>query len=336
MQVKDDGELVAVLKTYFSTLNLMVNESSKQITRFNQLMLTAYREFSNITHEYITSLRRTLSARVVHGLDTYAKRALVRNINIPTKLSRDVLFQIADVYCSVCYYSHVSAALDYSQFCAFISRICLWGGADGGLVGVHFIRKLFDFIGPTVSLETLVGALQECILGDTYRLFFNLHSRNALSLSKEHLLQLCESLLFILRANDAHLPSVSGLMNRVFQGDCDDPSWTCSLDTFKSCVETDLFLKDFFETGFKKSFNLEPRVDEVSTAGQGVGVGMLGKEAVEGLWNGGLRLAGLAGRKKEVEKGEKVEEDKGIEPADAQEYDDAAMMQEVDELLDAM
>ena len=70
LKVKDDGELMNILKRYFAELgDISTNDPKSKQTRFNELMLMAYREFSSVTMEVVTELRKSHYLKVAHGLD---------------------------------------------------------------------------------------------------------------------------------------------------------------------------------------------------------------------------------------------------------------------------
>lgn len=84
------------------------NNSNRVYTRFHELLVTAYREFYNVTFETIIELRKSLQLKVVQGLDMYAKRSVVRNLSFNSKFSKEQLFFLCDRFYSVCYYNQKS------------------------------------------------------------------------------------------------------------------------------------------------------------------------------------------------------------------------------------
>lgn len=277
LRVKDDGELMNVLKHYFTSLNQLVTSndsgsSTKTISKFNELMLTAYREFQTVTHENVLELRKARQLKVVHDIDTYAKRSVVRNLNVATKFKKEELLYLCDQFFSVHYYGRRAMAgkavataaeasaiqkdrvsgdskthtdrLDLDQFKSFISRIVGWGdigkdideqqkkmGLDAPIkpvVGSGLLDKLFhqlfdrnkdgfvDFPDIVVGLGKLIHNDMMSLMG----LFFDVHDEDHDSqLTKEEVLQLSESLLFLMRREEGerHLNAVSNLLTRAFQ-----------------------------------------------------------------------------------------------------------------------
>ena len=61
LDITDDGTFISILKTYFSRLGESAypkseNEKTRAITRFQELMVTAFKEFSGITQAMISEL----------------------------------------------------------------------------------------------------------------------------------------------------------------------------------------------------------------------------------------------------------------------------------------
>ncbi|KAI8621287.1 rab-GTPase-TBC domain-containing protein [Chytriomyces sp. MP71] len=148
MKVRDDGELMNTLKAYFLSLGDTLEpgavqttqpqqqtttvSNQKTITRFNQLMLTAYREFQMVSNEGIAEIRKSLRLRVIQGLDIYAKRSVIRNLNFNPKFNKEELLFLCDQYYSVLYYHRTGKRrgtdrLNFENFVAFLTRLTLWG-----------------------------------------------------------------------------------------------------------------------------------------------------------------------------------------------------------------
>ncbi|KAI8800689.1 rab-GTPase-TBC domain-containing protein [Cladochytrium replicatum] len=173
MKVKDDGELMNLAKGYFANLGEVVRspEDPKNVrvtTKFNQLMLTAYREFQAVTHEMIIELRKSHQLKMIHGLDTYAKRSVIRNLSNTGKFSKDDLLFICDQFFTVQYYQRAGGAtapanndrMDMHAFKQFLGRIASWANTEKDeeeqasrlgsdtpskpVVGHAFLDKLFE------------------------------------------------------------------------------------------------------------------------------------------------------------------------------------------------
>ncbi|KAJ3086470.1 hypothetical protein HK102_013072 [Quaeritorhiza haematococci] len=170
-----------VLKKYFSSLGAdeVVDKAGKDKddkggksgpkptrTLFNELMLTAYREFQGVTHDMVVELRKTHQLKVIHGLDLYAKRSVVRNLAFTGKFTKDELLFMCDQYFSVLFYAgngkdgkkagstgagtagagpgaregekaRSSDSMDMEQFKQFLGRIAPWANLSKDLEEQH-------------------------------------------------------------------------------------------------------------------------------------------------------------------------------------------------------
>lgn len=391
-----------IFKRYFADLGSLIpnpeaSSTAKQMTRFNELMMIAYREFQVVTHEIVLEMRKSHQLKVILGLDTYAKRSIVRNMTIRTTLSKvfnqfqplityekDSMFFLCDQFFTVLYYygnlgdansltssstssgnsmkrlssgsSSLSQSrskskndkLDFAQFNMYVDRITTWGApakdrheyrdiqhfsiveVDGKpIVGIRFIRMLFDYIAKAgyeyVTFERCVESIDRlvsCSLEERIDAIFEMHDsdRNG-SLDRESVIQLSETLLFLLRnhplteesdTGDGYLASVSALLSRCLLSDdnldCDSEGWKISKDLFRRLVVSDPFFHEWFTSGLPATFLLASTSAEVETKGKknlrlhypglGLGVSTMGKEVVDVLWTGGLRLAGFSTIKK--------------------------------------
>ena len=102
LDVTDDGSFISILKSYFSRLDESAhpkseNEKLRAITKFQELMVTAFKEFGQITHATIAELRAKHIENVREGLATFAKRTSLRNLGPESKkLSADDLGAVYD------------------------------------------------------------------------------------------------------------------------------------------------------------------------------------------------------------------------------------------------
>ncbi|KAJ3188163.1 hypothetical protein HDU85_005313 [Gaertneriomyces sp. JEL0708] len=348
LKVKEDGELMNVLKEYFAGMGDVVETNDKQvkknITKFNQLILTAYREFQSVTHETVSELRKTHQLKVVHGLDLYAKRSVVRNLNHTSRFSKEELLFLCDQFFSVQYYGRAgtqkksSDRLEYDQYVRFMARLAVWadlkkdadekqsrvGGEPSSkpIVGSAFLRKMYDRVFDKdgdgyVNFQDIVTGLGQLIHSDMMTrmtLFFNIHDENGDgTLTKDEIIQLSESLLFLMRNEDGdrHLPAISGLLNRAFMLNAraeveaekegtEDPEQVVqiSVSTYRELVLGEEFLVEYFENGFSSTFMLKEREAVQVTA-------PVGREVVESIWSEGLKW--MSNRRMRKVKGERTE-----------------------------
>ncbi|KAK5073683.1 GTPase activating protein (GAP) [Lithohypha guttulata] len=107
LDVTDDGSFISILKNYFARLDESAhptsqNEKLRAITRFQELMVTAFKEFGAITHSTVTELREKHIDNVKEGLATFAKRTSIRNLGPESKkLSTEDLSTLYDRFFSI-------------------------------------------------------------------------------------------------------------------------------------------------------------------------------------------------------------------------------------------
>ncbi|OKL57484.1 putative GTPase-activating protein [Talaromyces atroroseus] len=109
LDVQDDGSFISILKSYFSRLDESAHPRSENpklraITRFQELMVVAFKEFSGITHNSITEQREKHKDAVLENIENFARRTSIRNLGPESKkLSMDDLGTIYDRFYEVLY-----------------------------------------------------------------------------------------------------------------------------------------------------------------------------------------------------------------------------------------
>ncbi|KAL4778745.1 rab-GTPase-TBC domain-containing protein [Aspergillus varians] len=109
LDVQDDGSFISVLKSYFSRLDESAHPRSENpklraITRFQELMVVAFKEFSQITHQTVTEERDKHKDAVLENIESFAKRTSIRNLGPDSKkLALDDLGAVYDRYYEVLY-----------------------------------------------------------------------------------------------------------------------------------------------------------------------------------------------------------------------------------------
>lgn len=89
------------MKAYFQTLGDSAYPKSteprlRSITRFQELLVVAFREFSHITDDTIFQERKRHEKGVVISIENYAKRATIRGLTHVGRLNKDQLGKIYD------------------------------------------------------------------------------------------------------------------------------------------------------------------------------------------------------------------------------------------------
>lgn len=109
LDVTDDGAFISMLKTYFSRLDESAhpnseNEKYRSVTRFQELMVVAFKEFAGITQNTIAEQRAKHKDAVLDSIESFAKRTSIRNLGPDSKrLSVDDLGFLYDRFYGILY-----------------------------------------------------------------------------------------------------------------------------------------------------------------------------------------------------------------------------------------
>ncbi|KAF7899532.1 hypothetical protein EAF00_003868 [Botryotinia globosa] len=109
LDATDDGAFISVLKGYFSKLDESAHPKSENaklraVTRFQELMVVAFKEFSGITQNTIAEQRMNHKDAVLNSIESFAKRTSIRNLGPESKkLSVDELGDLYDRFYGVLY-----------------------------------------------------------------------------------------------------------------------------------------------------------------------------------------------------------------------------------------
>lgn len=105
----DDGAFISILKSYFSRLHESAHPKSENaklraITRFQELMVVAFKEFAAITQSTISEQRTKHQSAVLDSIESFAKRTSIRNLGPDSKrLSIDDLSVLYDRFYGILY-----------------------------------------------------------------------------------------------------------------------------------------------------------------------------------------------------------------------------------------
>lgn len=109
LDAADDGAFISVLKSYFARLDESAHPKSENpklraVTRFQELMVVAFKEFAGVTHSSITELRLKKKDAVLSNIESFAKRTAIRNLGPDSKLlSPEELGSLYDRFYNVLY-----------------------------------------------------------------------------------------------------------------------------------------------------------------------------------------------------------------------------------------
>ncbi|KAI8069912.1 rab-GTPase-TBC domain-containing protein [Gongronella butleri] len=244
LQARDDGAFINILKNYFNHLQDPLypdtdNVKAKHLTKFNELLLVAYREFGNVTDDKIRELRQTHQLKVVAGIESFTKRSALRNIDNAAGLTKDELGVIYDKFFNVLYYKHAkhpaaqgdavaferpdntaaatTTRMDTNDFPLFFGSLASWAKTTQEdqepdrerqrKVGDQFLARLFETFDTTkagtISLQEAINGVASIAKGDLnaqIKLFFDLHDVDKDGqLNREEVVQFSETLLWIFR-----------------------------------------------------------------------------------------------------------------------------------------
>ncbi|KAH9206533.1 rab-GTPase-TBC domain-containing protein [Leptodontidium sp. 2 PMI_412] len=109
LDATDDGAFISVLKGYFSKLDESAHPKSENaklraVTRFQELMVVAFKEFSGITQSSISEQRMKHKDAVLNNIESFAKRTSIRNLGPDSKrLSVEDLGALYDRFYGILY-----------------------------------------------------------------------------------------------------------------------------------------------------------------------------------------------------------------------------------------
>ena len=109
LDIADDGTFISILKTYFSRLDESAhpkseNEKLRSVTKFQELMVVAFKEFAGITQGTISEQRAKHKDAVLDNIESFAKRTSIRNLGPDSKrLSLDDLGFLYDRFYGILY-----------------------------------------------------------------------------------------------------------------------------------------------------------------------------------------------------------------------------------------
>ena len=109
LDIQDDGTFMSILKNYFSRLDESAhpkseNDKLRNVTKFQELMVVAFKEFGGITQNTISEQRTKHKDAVLDNIENFAKRTSIRNLGPDSKrLSMDDLGFLYDRFYLILY-----------------------------------------------------------------------------------------------------------------------------------------------------------------------------------------------------------------------------------------
>ncbi|KAH7105928.1 TBC-domain-containing protein [Auriculariales sp. MPI-PUGE-AT-0066] len=244
LNIQDDGGFIHLMREYFASLDRSANPDStdsraRAITKFQELLLVAFREFSVITDEMIHNERRRFRGEIIHGIESFSKRAAIRHLKSFRRFGKDQIGLVYDVlFKAICIapppvslnppvtasnangeHERPETRIDINTFRVFLSDIATWARNDAIVsngfqeridrtIAEHeLIDRLFFYWDTScrgaLSLQDLVNGLDGIMFSDlmsSIEWFFTLHDKDKDGyLTRDEVLTLSESLLHIFR-----------------------------------------------------------------------------------------------------------------------------------------
>ncbi|AQZ09845.1 MDR1 (YGR100W) [Zygosaccharomyces parabailii] len=222
LEAEDDGMFIAILKNYFHTLDKSAHPESvdvkyRQITKFQELLVTAFKEFSIITESMVTQHRNKYQNGILQNIETFVKKTQLRHMPRTFHLSDYQLSNIYDLFYQSIATHKIgmgtgSSNMDFPVFVRFLAKFCDWcktGESDKNSSyvdqKVEFLKRLFNKWDSSKSgeltLNDVVYGLDKLVTNDlmaSINYFFALYDEdNNSQLQREEVLQVSEGLLFL-------------------------------------------------------------------------------------------------------------------------------------------
>lgn len=262
----DDGEIMNIFKSFFSILDEPSEElvpsgprdgSKAPLSKFNELMIIAAREYSMVTPELIYEMRKDNQLKVAHGIETFAKRSAIRLASEKSKLSKNQLEHLYDKFYSVQFYAQKKAddlqasfdasKMDFENFCQLMSDMSSWARdedskspssaklvekSDKGSkrdIGKELMKRIFSQMDISskghLKFEDVARGFSSIVASDIMgriEWIFVLYDLDKdRKLNNEEIISLSEALLYLLRhdnkTSDRALQSMSTFVNRCYE-----------------------------------------------------------------------------------------------------------------------
>lgn len=218
LQTEDDGTFISIIKDYFQTLDQSAHPDSsnpkyRAITKFQELLVTAFKEFSNVDEIMIEKHRAKHRDTIFQNITTFVKRTEIRNLPRTHNIDQQSLGIIYDTFYSIIESYSVTKAsgsnlMNFKAFGNFMSEVTDWvdkENENNSAVETHFLKRLFKKWDTEsqgfLSLSDLVvglNKLQEPDLMEAIANFFDLYDTKANGkINREGILQMSEDLLYI-------------------------------------------------------------------------------------------------------------------------------------------
>lgn len=221
-QSEDDGMFIAILKNYFQTLSQSAHPDSsdvkyRQITKFQELLVTAFKEFSVIENSMVAQERARHQKGILQNIETFVKRTQLRHMPRTLNLTEEELSNIYDIFYQSIENHKISMGtgssnMNFEVFIQFLSKFCDWCRSSENdndpafrQQRRNFLKRLFKNwdsgnVGD-LTLNDVVSGLDKLLSRDlleSVNYFFSLYDEDGDGeLQREEVLQISEGLLFL-------------------------------------------------------------------------------------------------------------------------------------------
>ena len=196
----DLSSLRSLMRGYFVSLGESAHPKSsdsraRAITRFQELLLISFREFSIITDETIQSERKRYRSEIITSIESFSKRSSIRNLKSLGRFNKDQVGLIYDaLYKAMCVVppppsltksadgtedeGRIETRIGPATFKVFLSEVVTWARND------KIVRNGFGSIGGIdvgLSRERLDREVADHEFLDRLFYFWDVEGRGALS-----------------------------------------------------------------------------------------------------------------------------------------------------------
>lgn len=217
LEIDDDGMFISVIKEYFSQLDDSAHPNSpdpkfRQLTKFQELLIVAFKEFSVVTDDMISKERNKHKPAIMKNIENFMKRTQLRNLPRTHHLTQDHLSNIYDRFYESIQSKKMSlgtgkSSMDFETMKQFLSGFCDWILPDDEFKyhDGDFLHRLFrawDKSGQNeLSLTDVVVGLDKLVnrnLMESISNFFGIYDPEGTGeIDREGILQVSEGLLYI-------------------------------------------------------------------------------------------------------------------------------------------
>ncbi|KAI8144428.1 rab-GTPase-TBC domain-containing protein [Fennellomyces sp. T-0311] len=196
LNARDDGAFLGILKHFFTSLDIPTHPNSRN-ERARKL---TYREFSIVTDDLVTDLRRQNQLKVVAGIESYTKRNAIRHVKDTAGFEKDEISIVYDKFFGALYYSKQEKStdgthMDFNTFLEMLNSMTTWSKLkqhddtpnEGYMrtLGLKFLQRLYEYFRGDghqgVTFQDAVLGLSEIMHGDLMseiELFFKLYDKD--------------------------------------------------------------------------------------------------------------------------------------------------------------